>query len=179
MTRCKAKARLTNSSAWYSPLHFAQRDPSADAGAERARGPEAFGWSALPIVPLLKAEPKQSRPGKARREKGGERKERTLHSSRIRSHSPLLAPHSMRPTGEGVICGKVRGGAGAQLRLTHGDGFAYESLARTERRLPLCRAAGGPLQPGSDQPCRQPHRRNRSAARPRGGIRFVSLWLGF
>ena len=111
-------------SAWYSPLHFAQRDPSADAGATW----EAFGWSALPIVPLLKAEPKQ------RRERRGERKEErekrepfTPPASALTPRSSLLTP---RPTGEGVICGKVRGGAGAQLRLTHGDGFAYESLAR-------------------------------------------------
>lgn len=37
----------------------------------------------------------------------------------------------MRPTGDGVVRGKVRGGAGAKMRLTHRDGFAYESIART------------------------------------------------
>ena len=30
-----------------------------------------------------------------------------------------------------MISGKVRGGAGALVRLTHSDGFAYESIART------------------------------------------------
>ncbi len=120
-------------SAWYSPVHLAQ---SSLAGAE-ARC-EAFGWSVLPIVPLLKSEPKQSRDAStaddARQPPDEEREKLSLisHSSPLTSSDlpPTLAPFT-RPTGQSVLSGKVRGGAGAELRLTHSDGFAYESIART------------------------------------------------
>ena len=119
----QGEGSVDEQNAWYSPLHLAQ-DPSAHADAERARGPESFGWATLPIVPLLKAEPKQSRPVSAT----VDARPPGVQSAQETPPAPLLP---MRPTGEGVISGKVRGGAGALVRLTHSDGFAYESIART------------------------------------------------
>ena len=121
----QGEGSVDEQNAWYSPAHLA-------GGREERReerelvslpaGPvpiaETFGWSTLPIVTLLKAEPKRPRA----RERG--------------EASPPQAPvasarYGLRPTGDGVLSGKVRGGAGAQVRLTHSDGFAYESIART------------------------------------------------
>ena len=109
--------------AWYSPLHLAQgRGEREERGtlslpAGRAPVAETFGWSTLPIVPLLKKEPKRPR---AR--EGREKEARQV---------PVTGSlYGFRPTGSGVLSGKVRGGAGAQVRLTHSDGFAYETIAR-------------------------------------------------
>ena len=118
----QSEGAVDEQNAWYSPLHLAQK-PFAHADSGGARDAEAFGWSTLPIVPLLKAEPKQPRPVSAAEEAPA-----GVQTAQERPPAPLLP---MRPTGEGVISGKVRGGAGAQLRLTHSDGFAYESLAGT------------------------------------------------
>ena len=118
----QSEGSVDEQSAWYSPLHLAQK-PSAHADTGEARDPEAFGWSTLPIVPLLKAEPKQPRAVSAA--------EDAPPGFQTAQETPTVPLLPMRPTGEGVISGKVRGGAGAQLRLTHSDGFAYESLAGT------------------------------------------------
>lgn len=111
-------------SAWYSPLHLAQGQGESGEGrphslpAGRAPVAETFGWSTLPIVPLLKTEPKRPR-ARAGRNEGA-------------PQGPVLASrYGFRPAGNCVLSGKVRGGAGAQVRLTHGDGFAYETIART------------------------------------------------
>ena len=110
-------------SAWYSPLHLAQGRGESGEGrphslpAGRAPVAETFGWSTLPIVPLLKTEPKRPRALAGRNEGAPQ--------------APVLASrYGFRPAGNSVLSGKVRGGAGAQVRLTHGDGFAYETIAR-------------------------------------------------
>ncbi|MYC95644.1 MAG: carboxypeptidase regulatory-like domain-containing protein [Caldilineaceae bacterium SB0661_bin_32] len=104
-------------SAWYSPERRGVSEPlSLPAGP--APVAETFGWTTLPIVPLLKAEPKRPR-ARDRRERGA-------------PQAPVTGSrYGFRPTGNGVLSGKVRGGAGAQVRLTHSDGFAYETIART------------------------------------------------
>ncbi len=111
-------------SAWYSPLHLAQGRGESGEGkphslpAGRTPVAETFGWSTLPIVPLLKTEPKRPR-ARAGRNEGA-------------PQAPVAASlHGLRPAGNTVLSGKVRGGAGAQVRLTHSDGFAYETIART------------------------------------------------
>ncbi len=104
--------------AWYRPLHPEERRGESGEERELPAGPapvaETFGWSTLPIVPLLKAEPKQPRP------RGGDTPAAAVPRWR----------DGMRPAGDGVLSGKVRGGSGARVRLTHRDGFAYESIAR-------------------------------------------------
>ncbi len=107
--------------AWYSPQKRGESEEESGEGEPLSlpAGPvpvaETFGWSTLPIVSLLKAEPKRPRA----------RKERS-------PQAPVPSRgYGLRPTGDGVLSGKVRGGAGAQVRLTHSDGFAYESIART------------------------------------------------
>ena len=104
-------------SAWYSPERRGERGTlSLPAGP--APVAETFGWSTLPIVPLLKAEPKRPRAREGREEGAPQ--------------APITGSRDgFRPTGNGVLSGKVRGGAGAQIRLTHSDGFAYETIART------------------------------------------------
>lgn len=89
--------------AWYSPAH-----------------PE----SVLPIVPALKREPKQPRAILAARRRPDDGQERLVF---------FPAPAGrLRPSGQGIITGKVRGGAGAELQLTHSDGLAYGSIARPD-----------------------------------------------
>ena len=107
-------------SAWYSPMHLVE-EASEAADSEGPHGPETFGWSTLPIVPLLKAEPKRARKAAA----GAEPEAETEAKEALSLSTPA---NGLPPGGEGVISGKVRGGAEAQLRLTHGDGFAYEAL---------------------------------------------------
>ncbi|MYC19977.1 MAG: carboxypeptidase regulatory-like domain-containing protein [Caldilineaceae bacterium SB0662_bin_25] len=111
--------------AWYSSLHLAGGQEERGEERELASLPtgpvpvaETFGWSTLPIVSLLKAEPKRPRARAGREE------------SRPQAPAPS-SRYGLRPTGDGVLSGKVRGGAGAQVRLTHSDGFAYETIART------------------------------------------------
>ncbi len=115
----QSEGSVDERNAWYGPLHPEERREESGEEREPPAGPapvaETFGWSTRPIVPLLKAEPKQPRP------RGG---------------STPAAPvprwrDGTRPAGDGVLSGKVRGGAGARVRLTHRDGFAYESIART------------------------------------------------
>ncbi len=110
--------------AWYSPKRRgeSEKEPGEGGPISLPAGPvpvaETFGWSTLPIVSLLKAEPKRPR----------------ARAGREESPPQVPVPGSrcgLRPTGDGVLSGKVRGGAGAQVRLTHSDGFAYESIART------------------------------------------------
>ena len=138
----QGEGSVDEQNAWYSALHLAQRREESKEEREKrellslpagqAPVPETFGWSTLPIVPLLKAEPKRPRA------REGARRE---HSS-----APVLSSHyALRPTGEGVLSGKVRGGAGAQVRLIHSDGFGYESIAGQNGVLPFCQSAGGPL----------------------------------
>ena len=110
--------------AWYSPQRRGESDeePGEEKPLSLPAGPvpvaETFGWSTLPIVSLLKTEPKRPRAREGREE-----------SSR---QVPVPSKgYGLQPTGDGVLSGKVRGGAGAQVRLTHSDGFAYESIART------------------------------------------------
>ena len=122
----QGEGSVDEQNAWYSPLHLAER--REERGEEHGEGellslpggsaplPETFGWSTLPIVPLLKAEPKRPRAREGREES-------TVQPPVLSSH------YALRPTGEGVLSGKVRGGAGAQVRLIHSDGFAYESIA--------------------------------------------------
>ena len=122
----QGEGSVDEQNAWYSPLHLAQRREESKEEREKrellslpagqAPVPETFGWSTLPIVPLLKAEPKRPRAREGREESTDQ--------------APVLSSHyALRPTGEGVCSGKVRGGAGAQVRLIHSDGFAYESIA--------------------------------------------------
>ena len=106
--------------AWYSPRRRgkSEEEPALSLPAGPVPVAETFGWSTLPIVSMLKAEPKRPRARKGREE------------------SPPQAPvpgsrYGLRPTGDGVLSGRIRGGAGAQVRLTHSDGLAYESIART------------------------------------------------
>ena len=109
--------------AWYSSLHLegGREEREEERGlVSLPAGPvpvaETFGWSTLPIVALLKAEPKRPRAGREESPPQG----------------PVPSPrYGLQPTGNGVLSGKVRGGAGAHVRLTHSDGFAYESMART------------------------------------------------
>ncbi len=110
--------------AWYSPR---RRGKSEEESGERGlislpAGPvpvaETFGWSTLPIVSMLKAEPKRPRAREGRKESSPQA---PVPGSR----------YGLRPTGDGVLSGRIRGGAGAQVRLTHSDGIAYESIART------------------------------------------------
>jgi len=121
----QGEGSVDEQNAWYSPVHLA--GGREERGEERElvslpAGPipiaETFGWSTLPIVSLLKAEPKRPRARGGREE-------------RLPRASGADARYGLRPTGDGVLSGKVRGGAGAQVRLTHGDGFAYETIART------------------------------------------------
>ncbi len=122
----QGEGSVDEQNAWYSPLHLAQRREESKEEREKrellslpagqAPVPETFGWSTLPIVPLLKAEPKRPRAREGREES-------TVQPPVLSSH------YALRPTGEGVLSGKVRGGAGAQVRLIHSDGFAYESIA--------------------------------------------------
>ena len=123
----QGEGSVDEQNAWYSPLHLAQRrEEGAEEDGEgellslpggRVPVPETFGWSTLPIVPLLKAEPKRPR--------GQVGQEESAPQAAV-----ITARNGLRPTGEGVLSGKVRGGAGAHVRLTHSDGFAYESIAR-------------------------------------------------
>ncbi|MDE0431486.1 MAG: carboxypeptidase-like regulatory domain-containing protein [Caldilineaceae bacterium] len=116
----QGESSVDEQSAWYSPMHL-EEEASEEANSGGPHGPDAFGWATLPIVPLLKAEPKR-----ARAATGGEEREAEAEDEVTLS---LSAPGNwLPPSGEGVISGKVRGGAEAQLRLTHSDGFAYESL---------------------------------------------------
>ena len=122
----QGEGSVDEQNAWYSALHLAER--GGEKGEEHGEGellslpggsapvPETFGWSTLPIVPLLKAEPKRPRAREGREES-------TVQPPVLSSH------YALRPTGEGVCSGKVRGGAGAQVRLIHSDGFGYESIA--------------------------------------------------
>ena len=122
----QGEGSVDEQNAWYSALHLAEG--RGERGEEHGEGellslpggsapvPETFGWSTLPIVPLLKAEPKRPRAREGREES-------TVQPPVLSSH------YALRPTGEGVLSGKVRGGAGAQVRLTHSDGFGYESIA--------------------------------------------------
>ena len=122
----QGEGSVDEQNAWYSALHLAQRREESKEEREKrellslpagqAPVPETFGWSTLPIVPLLKAEPKRPRAREGREES-------TVQPPVLSSH------YALRPTGEGVLSGKVRGGAGAQVRLIHSDGFAYESIA--------------------------------------------------
>ena len=122
----QGEGSVDEQNAWYSPVHLVE-EVSEEANPGGPHGPEAFGWATLPIVPLLKAEPKR-----ARAAAGGEELEEETEETEEREALSLSAPRNgLPPGGEGVISGKVRGGAEAQLRLTHADGFAYESL--TER----------------------------------------------
>ncbi len=116
----QGEGSVDEQSAWYSPIHLAE-EISEEANTGGPHGPEAFGWSTLPIVPLLKTEPKR-----AREAAGGEMREAEVEARE--ALAPSAPGNGLPPGGEGVISGKVRGGAEAQLRLTHGDGFAYESL---------------------------------------------------
>ena len=110
--------------AWYSPQRReeSEEEPGEGELLSLPAGPvpvaETFGWSTLPIVSLLKAEPKRPRARAGREES---RPQAPVPGSR----------YGLRPTGDAVLSGKVRGGAGAQVRLTHSDGFAYETIART------------------------------------------------
>ena len=110
--------------AWYSPQRReeSEEEPGEGEPLSLPAGPvpvaETFGWSTLPIVSLLKAEPKRPRARVGREES---RPQAPVPGSRF----------GLRPTGDAVLSGKVRGGAGAQVRLTHSDGFAYETIART------------------------------------------------
>ena len=120
----QGEGAVDEQNAWYSPLHLAEGLEEEDGEGEllslpggRVPVPETFGWSTLPIVPLLKAEPKRPR--------GQEGHEESALQAPV-----ITARNGLRPTGEGVLSGKVRGGAGAHVRLTHSDGFAYESIAR-------------------------------------------------
>ena len=122
----QGEGSVDEQNAWYSALHLAERrEERGEEHGERellslpggsAPVPETFGWSTLPIVPLLKAEPKRPRAQEGREES-------TVQPPVLSSH------YALRPTGEGVLSGKVRGGAGAQVRLIHSDGFGYESIA--------------------------------------------------
>lgn len=110
--------------AWYSPRRRGEREEEPGEGEPLSlpAGPvpvaETFGWSTLPIVSLLKSEPKRPRARKGREESSPQ--------------DPVPSRgYGLQPTGEGMLSGKVRGGAGAQVRLTHSDGFAFESIART------------------------------------------------
>ncbi len=116
----QGEGAVDEQSAWYSPMHLVE-EASEETDTGGPHGPEAFGWATLPIVPLLKTEPKQARKAAIGEEPETEREEKE-------ALSPSTPANGLPPGGEGVISGKVRGGAEAQLRLTHGDGFAYESL---------------------------------------------------
>ena len=119
----QGEGSVDEQSAWYSPEHL-EEEAAEEANTGGPHGPEAFGWATLPIVPLLKAEPKRAREAAGGEELEAEAEERETLS--------LSTPENgLPPGGEGVISGKVRGGAEAQLRLTHSDGFAYESLTKT------------------------------------------------
>lgn len=120
----QGEGAVDEQNAWYSPLHLAERGGEGEEEKELLSLPagrvpvaETFGWATLPIVPLLKAEPKRRRERQGLEEKTGQPQ---VDASR----------DTVRPRGEGVLSGKVRGGGGAQVRLTHRDGFAYESIAR-------------------------------------------------
>ncbi|MCY4410353.1 MAG: hypothetical protein OXC27_07805 [Caldilineaceae bacterium] len=120
----QGEGAVDEQNAWYSPLHLAEGLEEEHGEGEllslpggRVPVPETFGWSTLPIVPLLKAEPKRPR--------GQEGHEESAPQAPV-----ITARNGLRSTGEGVLSGKVRGGAGAHVRLTHSDGFAYESIAR-------------------------------------------------
>jgi len=120
----EGEGSVDEQNAWYSPERRGEskekREESELLSLPAGRAPvaETFGWSTLPIVPLLKAEPKRPR-AREGRERGA-------------PQAPVTGSrYGFRPTGNGVLSGKVRGGAGAQVRLTHSEGFAYETIART------------------------------------------------
>lgn len=95
--------------------------------------------SVLPIVQALKQEPKQPRsassaasmlPTHGQVDDQDFRVERKNQDISVNlDEKPSVLVGYARPTGHSLLSGQVQGGASAELRLVHNDGFAYESMA--------------------------------------------------